>query len=215
MVKRVPKMRRGGGHAGGDEERDHRRAPRGAGGRRRGRRSRRRRRPNVCVVSWPLPAISTTSPAAASASARAMAARRSGSVRARAVHGAGDAGDHGRDDGSGVLASGGCPRSRPPRRRAGRRPRPSPAAWPDRGRRRTPNATITGRPGDLAGRGEHRREALGGVGEVDDHGERLAGVDRLEPPGHRTGARPARRRSRRAPRPSSAAAWPRPRRSRR
>ncbi len=61
--------------------------------------------PIVWVVSWPLPATTTTSPARAPSMARAIAAARSGSTTTRATVVGVHAAQHGPDDGGRVLRS--------------------------------------------------------------------------------------------------------------
>ena len=163
------------------------------------------RRWSACV-SWPLPAMTTTSPGRAAATA--------GGDRRRAV---------GLDDDAATVVWGrprsstasmmapGSSRARVVRchddaiGEARRRRRPSAAAWRGRGRRRQPNTTIT-RPAATA-RGRRRAprsSAVGRVGVVDDHGDTSAGraATRSKRPGTGVGGRPARRRSASASTPS-------------
>ena len=200
------------GEAAGDEEGYH--AAGSSHGRRQRRRARHRpvvegrcvRSPTIWSVSWPLPAIDDDVARARPRRPRARwRPRRSGSTATSAP------GGHARpdlvDDGQRVLAARVVGGERPPDRRAGPPPRPSPAACvavavaaaaehhdaPGR-----PAASSRAAPSALL-------EGAGLVGVVDEHGERLALVDRLEPPGHRrrAGAGPAaivgRRRCRAAP----------------
>ena len=174
------------------------------------------RSPTVCVVSWPLPAI-THDVAGAAASKRQGDGRAAVGLdeRARASTG-GDTGDHGVDDGSRILAA------RVVRRDddhvgepAGRR-RPSPAAWPRRGRRHSRRPRAPRPAGGLAGRrrgprpgpracGRSRRPRRSGwPASTGSNRPGTAGGGR-EPGGDRW------RRRRRAPRPRSPprARWPR------
>ena len=153
--------------------------------------------PIVRVVSWPLPAISTRSPSRAERTALAMAKRRSGStIDLGGVTGCGPVESlaHGVDDRSRCPRAG-CRRSELLDRRAEPPLRPWPDAWSRRGRRRHPNTTrdLPLLPASSRARLEELLEAIGGVGVVDHHGERLRRLDHA-----RTGpARPRRRRARR------------------
>ena len=99
-----PDQRDDHGDAGRDEQCDHR--PASSSWRATSRSSKGRRSPaTVCVVSWPLPAMSTTSPGR-------RGVQRQGDRRApiglgdQAPARRGDAGQHVGDDGSGILAAG-------------------------------------------------------------------------------------------------------------
>ena len=133
---------------------------------------------NCCPCSWPLPAITTTSPGPASASASPMA--RAAVELDLHIEPAGDLGGDGRRILAAGVVGGDDRRGRP----AGGRRRPSAAAFRDRGRRRS-RTRRSARPAviSLAER-EHVLERVGRVRIVDQHRERLAGVDRLEPSGH-------------------------------
>ena len=165
---------------------------RAAGGPRPGRRRARTRSPIVCVVSWPLPAISTTSPRRRPRKARAMAVRRSGSTSRRVGAPAGTP-----DSTAAMMAAGSSLRglsevTTATSARAGRggahgRPLGGVAVAAAAEHHEHPAC------GGLAGRRQGLGQAVGRVGVVDDHGEGLAGVDRLEAAGHRRGGRRARR----------------------
>ena len=171
---------------------------------------RQHRSPIVWVVSWPLPATTTTSPGAASPIASRDRRRPIGLDRRR---GRGRRGTP--PSTSSMMAAGSSERGLSDvtttrsarRRRHGAHPRPLRRG---RGRRRQPNTTMhpaaRRRPAAAA---MTSLEAVGRVGVVDDHDDRRRRRrrrDPLEAAGHRPPRR-ARRRSRRrrcrAPRPSS------------
>ena len=165
---------------------------------------------NSWPCSWPLPAMTTTSPAPRQARSRARSPSRRSTIASVAVA-VGDPGEDLGDDRLGVLRArvvGGHDREvGEPRRRS----RPSAGACRGRGRRRRRRRT-TQPPARQRARGaQDVLQRVGRVGVVDEHGEVLALVDRLEAPGHAAGLRQrrgdrrrrrrrarARRRSRRA-----------------
>ena len=162
-------------------------------------------------ISWPcscpLPAITTTSPGSASPTARAIAARRSGSISTFvpapwrmswmiasgcSLRGLSEVTTTTSARSAAILPiSGRLPRSRSP-----------PA----------PKTTSTRPLVELARRPQHVVERVGRVRVVDEHGEGLALVDGLEAAGHARRAPAPRLRSR--PRPRRAGSPPRPRRGR-
>ena len=155
---------------------------------------------NSWPCSWPLPAITTTSPGRAPAIAVSIAARRSASCStagpvptrissmiASGILGARVVGgdDHAVGQPRGDLAH--------------QRPLAAVAVAA------APEHDVHGRPRRLScrGRAQDVLERVGGVGVVDEHGELLAGVDRLEAardvPGGLDRARPRCRSARPAP----------------
>ena len=140
----------------------------------------------VWPVSCPFPAMTTTSPARASSSARRMAARRSSSTAARALRRV-EPFARGVRDRNGVLGARvvrgqhhdvGAPAGGLPHERALGGVTIAAAAE---------DHDHASRPGELARGAEHRVEGGGRVRVVDEDGERLAGVDPLQAPGHRHG----------------------------
>ena len=150
-------------------------------------------------VSAPLPAITTTSPGRASASAVSIAARRSSTISSRpaATSAAIAAGSSERGLSVVTIArSASC----------GGDLVPSAAASRGRGRRRR-RRRRSAPLAELARGAQHVLERVGRVRVVDDHRERLPRVDRLEPARERRraprcprGSRPRRRRARAPPR---------------
>ncbi len=151
----------------------------------------------VWVVSWPLPAITTTSPGPASASARAMAARRSASYD-DARRGDRDAGHDRRDDGVGSSWRGLSEVTTT---------RSAPSAADRAHERALLGVTVAAAAEDhddparrhLPQLGQQAGQRIRRVGEVDHHPEGLAGLDRLH--AARAPARPRPRPA--AMRPSS------------
>ena len=158
---------------------------------------------NSWPCSWPLPAITTTSPGAAAATASAIARAAVGlalDVRARCPRRI-----------SSMIASrvlgarvvGGDDRR-------GRRART--AASPISGRLRAVAVAagaehdVHAAVGQLARGAQHVLERVGRVRVVDEHGERLALVDRLEAAGHAVAPRPAPRAAASRSTPSARAA---------
>ena len=140
--------------------------------------------PTTWVVSWPLPATTTTSPGRAAATAAPMAARRSRTASTERP------GGHARqdvvDDGLRLLGARvvggddravGEPGGDLAHDRALGAVAVAAAAEDDR------EAPVVRR--QLARRSQGLVEGVGLVGVVDQDGERLAGVDELEPPRHR------------------------------
>ena len=142
-----------------------------------------------CPCSWPLPQITTTSPGPASASASAIAARRSGSTVTRA--GSFEARDDLAEDRQRIL-----------RTRVVARHVDAVGAGLGRGAHQGPLRPVAIAAGPehadhAAARGgaraaQHRLDAGRGVRVVDDHGERLVGIDGLEAAGRRRDGRGAR-----------------------
>ena len=131
-----------------------------------------------CPCSWPLPAIRTTSPGAAASIAVAIARARSGSTSS-----SGRAGEHLRDDRGGILAArvvGGDDRAVGEVDREPAHLRPLAAVAVAAAAEHADHAAR----GELARGAEDMLERARLVRVVDDHGERLPLVDRLESPRH-------------------------------
>ena len=147
-----------------------------------GRRTGGSRRPPRCPVSWPLPAISTTSPGPAQATACRIASRRSPISTTCALPPAGAPARISRR-----IAAGSSPRGlssvTTTRSASSAATSPIGARLPGSRSPPAPNTTASRRPGCAQG-GQHRPQRARLVGVVDQREEILAAVDLFQPPGN-------------------------------